>query len=270
MNLNRHQRDEHRRAFTLIEALVVVVIITLLLTLLVPSLGAARRAARLIKCGANLRQFAVGLIQYADDVGGGYPSHWATAQSNLRSIWVHDYPPLGLPDKDQYLDHFVDVVGGGSTDAMWCPLDVIFVPGGIGYTGEDPNHPGMDHVTSNGRDMYMIGYQRFAGHTIPGSYVNMGWSNSGNAKTNEAPTRRGDARDAIISDVVWSEEPNGFVDAHSTQIGIPERYRDNNVAYGDGRVETHRHEFDVLSPAAYWNDHYVLRNTLLTPEYRLY
>ena len=57
--LRRHQ------GFTLIELLVVVAIIALLISILLPSLTQARRAARMVKCQANLNQFGTAHHMYA-------------------------------------------------------------------------------------------------------------------------------------------------------------------------------------------------------------
>ena len=55
------------KAFTLIELLVVVAIIATLISILVPSLSAARRQVRAVKCGTQLREIARGWVIYAAD-----------------------------------------------------------------------------------------------------------------------------------------------------------------------------------------------------------
>ncbi len=73
-------RQVHR-GFTLIELLVVIAIIALLISLLLPALGAARRAARLSVCTANMQQIGRAQFTYAADfrdfIGAfnGLPEH---------------------------------------------------------------------------------------------------------------------------------------------------------------------------------------------------
>jgi prepilin-type N-terminal cleavage/methylation domain-containing protein/prepilin-type processing-associated H-X9-DG protein len=59
-----------RRGFSLVELLVVVAVVAMLLAILAPSLTAARRQARQVKCASHLRQLAVAFHMYAQDHDG--------------------------------------------------------------------------------------------------------------------------------------------------------------------------------------------------------
>ncbi|MCG3136356.1 MAG: hypothetical protein HJJLKODD_00185 [Phycisphaerae bacterium] len=61
----QYTNTQYKRAFTLVELLVVVAVIALLLSVLLPSLQGARDQARNVKCKANLYDFGRGFLVYA-------------------------------------------------------------------------------------------------------------------------------------------------------------------------------------------------------------
>jgi prepilin-type N-terminal cleavage/methylation domain-containing protein len=66
VNVHTYQRTCRRRAFTLVELLVVITIIAALIALLLPAVNAARESSRRTACSNNQRQIALGVIQFAE------------------------------------------------------------------------------------------------------------------------------------------------------------------------------------------------------------
>lgn len=66
-----------RRAFTLVEMLVVMGILSILFAILVPVFFRAKNRARGAACECNLRSIGTALNMYVQDYDGGYPTEWS-------------------------------------------------------------------------------------------------------------------------------------------------------------------------------------------------
>src|SRR5436309_15214267 len=111
-----------RRAFTLVELLVVIGIIALLISILIPALTRARDQANRAKCMANLRSLGNAWLLYANDNKGWLtrsetiPPNWPLKEPGG---WVWDGPGLS-PITNGNLYEYLSTV-----EVYRCPADFV-------------------------------------------------------------------------------------------------------------------------------------------------
>ncbi len=255
-----------RNGFTLVELLVVISIIAVLVAFILPALGQARRMAQVALCLSQLRQYATGLTSWAaDDDKGHYPPHysWApeftwsvhSAYGNMASN-IHKDPRI--ISMYGFLDRYLDQVAGGNGDIWWCPFDVRGRPGSAAYSPKsswsDPRY-GDTYWKASWDNYFRVGYVRFAAWE---SLIAV-WDNSGNERTDGPPMAPGSSRDAILADLILTQNGSTY-DIHADDQYDVATHRENNVAYADGHAETHNHQFDEPLPFPHWEDHYLRYN----------
>lgn len=83
-----------RRAFSLIELVVVVAILALLAGIMLVGVQVARESARRMHCGSNLRQLGLGLMLH-HEARGVLPPSWGGPDSTSTQVW--GTPPAAKP-----------------------------------------------------------------------------------------------------------------------------------------------------------------------------
>jgi prepilin-type N-terminal cleavage/methylation domain-containing protein/prepilin-type processing-associated H-X9-DG protein len=140
--LRAARRCRFRSGFTLVELLVVIAIIGVLVALLLPAVQAAREAARRVQCQSNLKQLALGVLNYesskktlppggitdGDCCGTQSGAGWSililpfVEQQSLYSKYDFDEPNEALIDTDK--DGLVNSVVREANPVIFdCPTD---------------------------------------------------------------------------------------------------------------------------------------------------
>lgn len=150
------QKHKRIRAFTLIELLVVVAIIAVLISILLPSLNGARKQARAVKCGANLKDVGGAFAIYLAENNGTYPVSYAYAK-DYDGGWDTSDDTQTPPATKGYVQWswFLYRKGAVNDEVFRCPE---FEKGGVPRTNPGPE-----------RANWMGGQRDDAGQTTTGS-----------------------------------------------------------------------------------------------------
>ena len=176
MKSQHSRRTILRKAFTLVELLVVIVILAILAALLWPVLAPRPfPEGKRSTCLTNLKQIGLGLIQYNQDYHEKYPASsvaWGQAvQPYIKSYAVFHCPAATGSSNDPTTDYFFNSrVAGVSLDKIQSPSFTIMAGDGLGgqplnYSlsqlpatwANDPTSPARRHL-DNGNYLYADGH----------------------------------------------------------------------------------------------------------------
>ncbi|MFA5292249.1 MAG: prepilin-type N-terminal cleavage/methylation domain-containing protein [Phycisphaerae bacterium] len=100
---------KQKKAFTLVELLVVISIIAILLAMIIPALGGARQQAKTVICTSNLKQFGQAFGMYLADYSGNVFMQayiGKNEQGELGTFWYYGFEPTyasSLPEGERPL-----------------------------------------------------------------------------------------------------------------------------------------------------------------------
>jgi prepilin-type N-terminal cleavage/methylation domain-containing protein len=123
-----HRKNRPRKAFSLIELLVVIAIIAILMTLLTPLIRRSIDTARLSGCISNLRQLASATAMFAADNNGQLPHPcWGTKYElpTVANGWLYSGRYGGKPFFDSWTNIWTGVLWEYIEDrkVYRCPAD---------------------------------------------------------------------------------------------------------------------------------------------------
>jgi prepilin-type processing-associated H-X9-DG protein/prepilin-type N-terminal cleavage/methylation domain-containing protein len=162
---------KNKKAFTLVELLVVIGVVALLISILLPALNKARRAANSVACGSNMRQVGQALFIYANDHQGRLPYAGITFDSGNHVTWdglLFQY--LGSDPAGRI------ALGGNIRPLTYGPNNGILIhnPPQVLLCSEDqiPRHAFLVSPAGTAKRSYALnGHETIQTGTGPGGYI---------------------------------------------------------------------------------------------------
>lgn len=270
-----------RRAFTLVELLVVIGIIAVLISMLLPALSRARESANRAVCASNLRQIGIACRMYANEHLGWFPGHYhiPNAAANAGNVQQnYSFPTLISDDQNEYnnLDpnnkdpnpgstRWQTFLSYGTTEKTWiCPSATR----GIGYFPEAtappawgpvvwPSYMYIGGMTTANVGKSILHVSATPGYAGPTYWTSVSGYNSSGTWYSPLPAvtdrEQDPASHVLAADLVfftggsgwgWDlTQPRYVINHRDTKFAARPTWQ--NQLYGDGHV-------DALGPQ-YWN-----------------
>jgi prepilin-type processing-associated H-X9-DG protein/prepilin-type N-terminal cleavage/methylation domain-containing protein len=214
-----------RRAFTLVELLVVIGVIAVLIGLLLPALNAARQQSRAVACLSNLRQLAQAATAYTVENQGYYPpSRWIDGAISYNWDFTNDNGTV-VPG--------LLWAGQSNPQVQQCPsFDGASNAAGDPYTGYNYNASYIGPGTGEGVPVRMSRVRKPAETALFGDGQWIGGANKYMRSPLPSPT----------------ENPFAFAAGSALKAAGTQGFRHRgktNIAFADGHAESLKERFGV-------------------------
>lgn len=202
-----------KRAFTLVELLVVIGIIALLISILLPALNRARQQAKQVACLSNLKQIGAAMIMHAEEHRNHFPlAGEIYPNPNTTPQWPTDATPFAIGDTRQVNYSYFSSPSNGNRTYV-APLPFALAPY-LGYTGA-PMTTIQSYESSN---VFRIFTCPSNIEEMQGTQLQVSMFISANVSGWSGPVLASSYafNEACLG---WADAPAGIVGAHSRERG---------------------------------------------------